>query len=258
MPSPFPGMDPYVEGSGFWLDFHSRFLTYWCDTLADLLPDHYEASINERLVLEDLLEDNPKAMHPDVVITQGDPAPAGHPAPAGVAMLEPTAIPLLMLDRPRQGYLEILSRPGREVVTVLELLSPSNKTGSDRVAYLAKREALVHQEVHLVELDLLLGGRRLRMDGPLPPGDYYAFVSRAERRPDCDVYAWTLRQSLPRLPVPLKAPDPDLWFELGAVFATAYDRGRYARKLGYQEPPRVPLRDEDRPWALDCARTMKP
>jgi hypothetical protein len=83
-------------------------------------------------------------------------------------------------------------------------------------------------------------------------------VSRAERRPDCDVYAWILRQPLPRLPVPLESPDPDIWIDLASVFATAYDRGRYARRLRDEEPPRVPLRDEDRQWVLDRAKTMRP
>src|SRR6202008_2923837 len=122
-------------------------------------------------------------------------------------------------------YIEILYQPDRSLVAVLELLSPANKEYPGRTEYLAKRMAFLNQNVHLVELDLLRGGRRLPMQGPLPPGDSYYFVSRGEQRPDCQVYAWNLRQALPRLPVPLRAPDADIFIELGAVFATAYDRG---------------------------------
>ena len=36
MPSPFPGMDPYLEQ--FWGDIHHRFITYACDQLQITLP----------------------------------------------------------------------------------------------------------------------------------------------------------------------------------------------------------------------------
>ena len=68
---------------------------------------------------------------------------------------------------------------------------------------LAKRNALLHQDVHLVELDLLRGGQRLPLRDPLPPGDYCTLVSRGDRRPGCAVCAWPLAHPLPTIPVPL-------------------------------------------------------
>jgi hypothetical protein len=259
MPSPFPGMDPYLEDPAFWSDFHSTFINYWREAIADLLPENYDARLDERVVLEGPPRVRPKQIEPDVTVLRTDQPSPRPAAPAGVATLEPVTVPLpmLILDRSRQLSIKILRHPERTLVTVLELLSPSNKAGPDRAEYQAKRNGLFCRKVHLVELDLLLSGSRLPMDGPLPPGDFYAFVSRSERRPDCDVYAWGMRQPLPRLPVPLKAPDPDVWFDLGAVFATAYERGRYARWLEYGKPPRVPIRDEDRQWVLDRAQTMR-
>jgi hypothetical protein len=162
--------------------------------------------------------------------------------------LEPVTIPLTILEGPRETYIEILHRPDRSLVAVLELLSPANKEQPGRTEYLAKRNALLYQQVHLVELDLLRGGRRPPLAKPLPPGDCYYFVSRAEQRPDCQVYAWGLRQPLPTLPVPLRAPDPDLMIPLASVFATAYDRGRFQRRIDYRGQLPAHLRADEKSW----------
>ncbi|MBW3540170.1 MAG: DUF4058 family protein [Planctomycetes bacterium] len=130
------------------------------------------------------------------------------------------------------------------MVTVLELLSPSNKNGPDRSVYLAKRNSLLRQDVHLFELDLLFGGKRLPLSGDLPSGDYYALVSRSDRRPQCEVYAWSVRQPLPKLPIPLRASDPDVIVDLAAIFATAYERGRYARSIDYSRLPALSVDEE--------------
>ena len=91
------------------------------------------------------------------------------------------------------------------------------------------------------------------MGEPLPGGDYYALVSRAERRPDCEVYAWTVRDRLPAIPIPLSAPDEDVKVDLGAVFTTAYTRGRYARLIDYSAPPSVLRKPQERAWAEKIA-----
>src|SRR5207302_6948301 len=128
-------------------------------------------------------------------------------------------------------------RPERALVTTLQWLSTANKAQPGRTECLAKRRALLVQNVHLVELDLLMEGRRLPLQRPLPPADYYYLLCRAEQRPDCEVYHWMLGQPLPVLPVPLRHPDPDLVIDLGAVFTLAYERGRFYRRIRYQEPP---------------------
>jgi hypothetical protein len=109
----------------------------------------------------------------------------------------------------------------------------------------------------LIELDLLLGGQRLPMDRPLPRGDYDALVARGERRLDCDVFAWTIRDRLPSIPIPLAHPDPDVVLNLGSLFATAYERGRYARLIDYTAPLTVVRKAEDRAWAEEIARRAR-
>jgi hypothetical protein len=118
--------------------------------------------------------------------------------------------------------------------------------------YLAKRRALIYQKVHLVELDLLLGGRRVQE--PLPPADYYYLVSHSDRRPDCDVYRWTLREPLPNLPIPLRAPDPDIFVDPGAVFTTAYTRGRFFRRINYQGAVPAVVSKRDQAWVESVLR----
>jgi hypothetical protein len=107
-----------------------------------------------------------------------------------------------------------------------------------------------------VELDLLCGGQRLPLQEPLPPADYYYLVSRGNQRPDCQVYRWTLRQPLPTLPVPLRPPDADLLIDLAAVFATAYERGRFHRRINYQGPAPTFLQEQDRRWSESLVRSQ--
>jgi len=140
------------------------------------------------------------------------------------------------------------------VVAVVELNSPGNKAASTRGDYLAKRNAVIKSDAQLIELDFLLGGRRLPMERPLPRGDYFALVARAERRPDCDVFAWTIRDPLPTIPIPLLPPDPDVLVDLGPLFASVYGEARYDVSIRYRAPLTLPLAPEDRAWAEDLAR----
>src|SRR5438876_5211706 len=86
------------------------------------------------------------------------------------------------------------------------------------------------------------------MQEPLPSADYYYLVSRSDRRPNCDVYSWKLDQSLPTVPIPLRVPDPDILVDLGAVFATAYERGRFFRRMNYAGPIPVVVSNRDKGW----------
>lgn len=254
MRCPFPGMDPFLEQPAFWPDFHARFLNYWSEAIADLLPPSYEATLGERVYLVERDPDERKLGYPDVAVTQDGARPlVRHDASARTATLEPVTIPVTMLEGPRETYIEILHQPDRSLVTALELLSPANKELPGRAQYLAKRHALLFQDVHLVELDLLLDGRRLPFEKALPEADYYYSVARSERRPDSQVYHWPLRQTLPTLPVPLRRPDPDLQIDLGTVFATVYERAKFFRRIDYEAPLPPTIGEADRPWVEQIA-----
>lgn len=154
----------------------------------------------------------------------------------------------------RDVWIEVLHRPERPLVTVI--LSPSNNSGAGYGEYLSKRRSVLERGANLVEIDLLTGGQRMPLLRPPPRGDYCAFVIRHHRLPNVDVYVWGVRQPLPPLPIPLRPADPDVLLDLAAIFAAAFERGRYARALRYDEPLRVPLSPDDQPWATQLGRAM--
>jgi hypothetical protein len=253
MPSPFPGVDPYVENTGIWRDFHSRFLTHLSDHLNELLPGHYAAVIDEefRILDDPPTPGRPRGFRPDPTVARsGRPAEPARAA-GGVATLEPVTLlyPEDEEEEDRPTWVEVQRLPDREVVAVIELLSPANKDGHGRSEYLRKRKAVLGRELHLIELDLLLSGPRLPMRGVLPKGDFYAFIARAEQRPRGEAYAWTVRQALPTIPIPLREPDPDVRIDLGVAYQASYERGRYRNLLRYD----APLTDDDRTWAAERA-----
>ncbi|HEV3446125.1 MAG TPA: DUF4058 family protein [Gemmataceae bacterium] len=247
MKSPFPGMDPFLELPAYGSDFHATCVNYWREAIADALPPQYEATLGERVYLIERDPDERKLGFPDVAVTHDERQSSAASMAGTAATLAPVIIPLTIMEGPKETYIEILHQPERSLVTTLELLSPANKEQPGRTEYLAKRRALLVQNVHLVELDLLMEGRRLQKS--LPPADYYYLLCRAEQRPDCEVYRWMLGQPLPVLPVPLRHPDPDLAIDLGAVFTLAYERGRFYRRIRYQEPLPAFLNAADRSWA---------
>lgn len=155
----------------------------------------------------------------------------------------------IRLEEHRDVWVEIVHLAERNLVTAIEVLSPTNKAGDDAADYHNKPVELYTRNVNLVEIDLLRGGNRLTFAKPLPVGDYFAFVTRQQRRPLVDVYGWGLRDRLPAIPIPLMPQDGDVQLDLASVFASAYERGRYSRRLRYDRPLRPPLTAADQIWA---------
>jgi len=145
------------------------------------------------------------------------------------------------------------------ITFVIEVLSPSNKrrNGTGRHEYLTKREEFLSSPTHLVELDLLRGGLRLPVVGSLPPGDFYAIISRVKRRPRCEVYAWTLRDKLPSIPVPLKLGDADAVVPLQEVFGTVYQRSRYDLSVKYDAALDPPVNEAEQQWVTQLTAQDK-
>jgi hypothetical protein len=252
--SPFPGVDPYVESPAFWKDFHGRIINSLSEVLLETLPDNYFALIEEDVLLLEPDLDRDKQITPDVLVGT-DPLLAGSPNSAlAVAEIEPVTLNNVeFVDLPTQRYIEIVRLPDRKVVTVIEVLSATNKSDG-RGAYLDKRQRLLRQPVNLVEIDLLHAGRRIALTKPLPPNHYYALVSRSAERPKCSVYGWSVRQKCPKIPVPLLPSDGDALADLGKAFEWSYVRGRYDRLIRYDDnppPPRFPA--EDMEWVASIA-----
>lgn len=259
MQNPFPGIDPYVEASGRWRDFHSRFMNAWCEAIAENLPDDYDARLEEQLSIIDYEETREQRRAPDVAIVKTDleRTQAGS-ASTTVALLEPELSRIVVQEEVRQSFIELFHEPEHRLVAVLELLSPTNKTGEGRTQYLAKRHQILLSDAHLIELDLLLDGRQLPLDKPVRPSHFRSVVSRAGKRPACDVYGWNLNQGMPILPVPLLEPDPDIAINLAAVLNTTYQRGRYHKTLKYDAPLDLPLSADHQVWVKQQLAAAQP
>lgn len=244
-------MDPYVESGASWSSFHSAFISICASHLNQILPRNYVARIEERLQVLSEEEEEELGVIPDNVVTRKPASATRTPPNAGaVATLEPHTLPqdIEWLDEPVETFIHIQKFPEERVVTGFEMLSPSNKSGKGRAAYLAKRFEYRHQHMNLVELDLLLGGQRVPLLAPLPEGHYYAFVTRAPTRHQCDVYAWTVRDPLPTIPIPLDKEDGDVQLNLKTVFDRVFHEFRYDMLVRYAVPPPRELGPADREW----------
>jgi hypothetical protein len=256
MPSPFPGMDPYLESPVYWQDFHSTFIGALREQIADVLPGQYFAKIEEELVLLEPGEDDRYARSDVLVGREGRSTKTSSTGGAAVAEIEPATLHnITNYDPETHVYIEIRRLPTREVVTVVEVLSPTNKQGEGRGVYLDRRGQLLRREINVVDLDLLRAGKRIVLKEQLPPGHYYALVSRVDRKPECQVYSRTIRQALPTIAIPLKSPDSDVRVNIGEAFRVAYQRGRYAQMVNYNEPaPAAGLNGDEMEWVSQVVR----
>lgn len=246
MPSPFPGMNPYLEQNDTWEDFHHEFLTRARAQLEAQVGPAYFVKVEVRLYIHELSDDERRYFgRADSAVTTNMDRDRG----AAVAEIEsPVTLTMPLVELARDSWLEVRDRRDRRVITAIELLSPGNKDRTEhREAYLAKRNEILASQTHLVEIDLLRGGERPSIP-MLPPCDYYALVSRCEHRPSMRFWPIGLRKRLPVIAVPLAGPDPNALLDLQLALDQAYDAARYDKYI-YTEQPRPPLSDADRAWA---------
>ncbi len=258
MPSPFPGMDPFIELQE-WEDFHQRFNNQLADMLAPSVEPHYIARVEKRGYVEHPPEDDLPDRWADVAVMRFDHRSSGSATATALATeanLATEVCELPMSVERRESYLVIRERESQEVVTIIETLSPANKrSGEGYREYLRKREMILHSLTHLVELDLLLGGQRMPTKNRRPAASYYAIISNAGDRPRAALTHWTIRDRLPSILIPLKAPDPVVSLDLQAALTTVYDRARYQLSLNYgAELPARWLDDDDRNWVRELLR----
>ena len=256
MPSPFPGMDPYLEGPE-WRSFHTELATQIGLQLVPQLRPKYIVRPEKVYILTAADPDPTRQRRvPDVSVRRSD-LPGAAMSTVGdnggaTAVLErpPLQLRFAEVEEVPQVTVNIYDAADRTLVTAIEVLSPTNKDRSQgRTEYLAKRQRVFHSDAHLIEIDLLRSGPRLPMADPIPPTDYCVLVSRADRRPMTDVWPVSVRQSLPTVPVPVLPGDLDAKLDLQQAVSTVYDAWAYDVELTYVGPPPVPLSGADAAWA---------
>jgi hypothetical protein len=252
MPSPFPGMNPYLEQKDMWQDFHNDFLVQLRAALVRQTNAAYIVKLETRLILEEI--DPPEK----TLLGEADIG-ISLTGEGGVAIAEPERatkpqyLPLVIPEvlKVKHHYLEIQDALSRRVVTVIEMLSPSNKkSGQDRADYLAKPQSVLMRKTHFVEIDFRRAGQRPELP-EIPPCDYYVLASRHEDRDRfCRYWPFGLRDPLPKILVPLSHPDPDVLIDLKEILDRTYDDAGYSRYI-YGRSPEPPLSDSDAKWARE-------
>lgn len=227
MPSPFPGMDPYLENAKLWPAFQHQLLACLYQILLPGLVDRYRARVGTRTYVSEM--------------------------PLFTSIIR---------EQYAEEYIEIRNRTDGKLVTLLEVVSPANKiTPAGRQAYLDARQQAVTQRAGIVEIDLILQGKPMltySRDG-LPEYDYAVTVTRSNAPDRYEIYTATIQKKLPKFKLPLAADDRDALLDLQAAFARAYDLGTFASQIDYKTapPPDVPFTDENRTWAEELLKQMK-
>ena len=252
--NPFPGMNPYLEHGDIWPDFHDDLAAQLRGVLGPQLPDRYRIALQRRVEVAEPFGDPPglALMIPDALVTSepGGSGPAS--GRSATAVMEATAavaappdvasaVRVRMPREIRVTWLRVERAPNREVVTIIEILSPTNKApGEGRRRYIRKREAVIASGVNLVEIDLLRRGEPMPLETALPASDYRILVCRALERPEALLYPFGVKQAIPRFELPLLPEDAGPEVDLGVIIDGMHHTARYGLVAGYENPPPEP------------------
>ncbi|MCU0544054.1 MAG: DUF4058 family protein [Oscillatoriaceae cyanobacterium Prado104] len=251
MPSPFPGVDPYLEHPDFWPGIHNLLIAEIARFLSPQLRPKYRVAVEVRMY-ETSGENSLAVGIPDITIQRR--STASNPSMPNVAVLSPAVQPVkVTLPIPeivREAYLAIKQVEKKEVVTTIEILSPTNKrSGKGREMYEKKREQILGSRTHLIEIDLLRRGEPMPVFGNNINSLYRILVCRGNRLPSGDMYAFNLQNSIPAFPVPLRPEDVEPIVDLQQLFNQVYDIAGYDMEIDYSREPIPPLSETDTVWA---------
>ncbi len=251
MPTPFPGMDPYLERRGLWEEVHPALIIELQHYLSPLVRPRYRVAVERRTYLA-LLAPDDLVGWPDVLVVDTGQPPDTTTTATTLAGPQPLVATLPMPEEIVERYLELRDVTTGEVITVIEILSPTNKLNPEgRRAYEEKRFKVLGSRTHLVEIDLLRAGNSMAMqvqeDGRR--GQYRILISRAYHRPRAAVYLFGLRQPIPAFPTPLRRGEAEPTVDLNALLHTLYDRAGYDLAIDYRQEADPPLEGDEATWA---------
>ncbi|NET32378.1 MAG: DUF4058 family protein [Cyanothece sp. SIO1E1] len=256
MPSPFPGMNPYLEHPALWAGIHHRLITAIAHDLEPQIQPRYIVAIEER-VYQMSGESALMIGIPDVSVQK---TAATNTTQAGIALANapvtcPVEVTIPLLEPLTEGYLEIRAVATGEVITVIEVLSPKNKQSTvGRMQYEVKRQKVFSSSAHFIEIDLLRQGRPMSILGASIESYYRILVSRGNTRPKADLYAFNLPEQIPHVPLPLNLGDTEPLIDLQRLINEIYDQGGYSLRVNYQQDPKPPLPAAETAWINDVLK----
>ncbi len=256
-PSPFPGMDPYLEEPALWAGVHHRLISSISDRLAAAVAPDYVVAIEQRVYI---IRHGNGASHgglliPDVYVIRGQRQTA--PVATMPVITAPTIIEPLTELEVRDSFIEIRDAQNQEIVTTIEVLSPHNKAAGSKglKVFRDKRRTVMSSLTHWLEIDLLRWGER-------PPeaagkGDYYALLKRSGSSM-FEAWFFNLRDVMPVIAVPLRSPYTDVGLDLQNAFGDTYLRGYYSESIDYSRPlppPEPTIADVQ--WVRSCVNAWQ-
>lgn len=265
MPSPFPGMDPFLEHPEIFPDLHDSLVTYTREWLQTKLPPPYYSVIGSRIWVEPAQ----RRIGPDVRVQRGNGNGSSTATAVAPATRSQPRIVSIYPEEQKQTLVEIYAnQDNRErLVTVIELLSPSNKTvgAPGRESYVRKQQEILNSsQVHLVEIDLLRGGEHTTAVDfevgwrTIGPYDYHVCIHRFDTPYDYILYPVRLTEKLPEIEVPLLPGDSPVALDIQAVFERCYDAGPYRRWVRYDGAvPEPALTPELAAWVRQMLQEKK-
>ncbi|MDJ0734194.1 MAG: DUF4058 family protein [Nostocaceae cyanobacterium] len=244
MASPLPGMNPYLENPQLWSEFHSRMIVAIADALNDCLSRDYRVAVEKRVYLSENRESVLVGI-PDVSVTASTQNQSKFNT---TAVVQPLNVEIPIAEEVHERYLEIREGATGRVITTIELLSPKNKrSGQGPNVYLQKRRKILTSQTHFIEIDLLRGGEPLPIIGAVL-SDYRILISRSSHRPQAQLYAFNIRQTIPAFPIPLRAGETEPLLDLQPLLHQVYDRARFELAIDYSQSCRPKLSPEDEAW----------
>lgn len=257
MSSPFPGMNPYLEHPDLWSEVHHRLITAIADDITSHLSQKYRVAIEKRIYRPDT-EDSVLIGIADVAIFQAKKTSQTSDLSRGqtAVMTLPTetenkslTVTLPLPLEIKEGYLEIREVATGKVITVIEVLSPTNKkTKEGRKAYLQKREELLKSDTNLVEIDLIITGDKMPILTNIPETDYRILIARSHLLPSAQLFAFTVRESISNFPIPLQPGEQDIELNVQDLLLGIYERARFDLTIDYNQNPVPDLLVKDREW----------
>lgn len=251
MPTPFPGMDPYLERRGLWEEVHTGLIAGIQRSLNPLIRPRYRAAIERRVYLAERTPEEYTGKADALIVSTREATVTYEAAgPLEHRLVWPVELP--MAEEVTERYLELREVETGEVVTIIEILSHSNKsTRQGREQYQRKRLAVLASLTNLVEIDLLRAGEPMPMSGLALDNrnDYRVIISRWPQRPQADGYLFSVRDPLPDLPIPLRPGEAEPILSLHDTLHDLYDRAGFDLVIDYSLPSAPPLRPADAEWA---------